>query len=68
MKALAEDRKVRFLNASDRTICVEFGNEISEEINNRVRAFCIVLEEMQIEGIVELIPTYRSVSVLYRPR
>lgn len=67
MKALAEDRKVRFLNASDRTICVEFGNEISEEINNRVRAFCIVLEEMQMEGIVELIPTYRSVSVLYRP-
>lgn len=67
MTSLEKERKVRYLNASDRTICVEFGNEISEEINNLVRAFCIVLEKMQVEGIVELVPTYRSVSVLYRP-
>ena len=52
MTSLEKERKVRYLNASDRTICVEFGNEISEEINNLVRAFCIVLEKMQVEGIV----------------
>jgi KipI family sensor histidine kinase inhibitor len=46
---------------------VEFGREISPEINSRVRAFNAALAEDEIEGIVETVPTYCSVTVHYNP-
>ncbi|TFG84639.1 MAG: 5-oxoprolinase subunit PxpB [Spirochaetales bacterium] len=58
---------VRILVSSDQSLCVEFGNDISEEINNQVRAYTIVAEQAAIEGVVEYVPTYRSVTVHYRP-
>lgn len=58
---------VRILVSSDQSLCVEFGNVISEEINNKVRAYTIVAERAAIEGVVEYVPTYRSVTVHYRP-
>lgn len=58
---------VRYLVSGDCTVCVEFGNEISPEINRKIRAFKIALEKAEIDGIVETIPTYRSLSVVYRP-
>ena len=57
----------RILTSSDRSLCVEFGNAISEEINGQVRAFALAVEAARIEGITELVPTYRSVTVHYRP-
>ncbi len=59
--------KVRYLVSGDRAVCVEFGNEISPEINRRIRAFKIAVEQSGIEGIIETIPTYRSLTVIYRP-
>lgn len=58
---------VRFLMTGDTSILVEFGNEISTEINARIRAFNIALEKKGIDGIVETVPTYRSLTVHYRP-
>ena len=60
-----ELKHVRYLNSSDRALTVEFGNEISERMNHRVRAFGLLLEQSDIPGIVELVPTYRSVTVSY---
>ncbi len=57
----------KILTSSDTSLCVEFGNAISEEINGRVRAFALAVEAARIEGITELVPTYRSVTVHYRP-
>ena len=54
---------VRFLIAGDSSICAEFGNEISKEINAQIRAFNILLKESGIAGIVETIPTYRSLLI-----
>lgn len=62
-----ELKEVRYLNSSDRALTVEFGNEISEKMNRRVRAFCLLLENSNIPGIVELVPTYRSVMIHYEP-
>lgn len=62
-----ELKHVRYLNSSDRALTVEFGNEISERMNHRVRAFCLLLEQSDIPGIVELVPTYRSVMIHYEP-
>ena len=58
---------VRLLLSGDTAVTVEFGNEISEEINKQIRAFGIVLEKAQIPGITELVPTYRSMMVHYDP-
>ncbi len=60
-------RDVRFLLTGDTSVTVEFGNKISDEINAAIRAFNIALAKSEIEGIVETVPTYRSLTVHYRP-
>ena len=59
--------KVRYLVSGDCAVSVEFGNEISPEINRKIRAFKIALEKAGVEGIVETVPTYRSLLVIYEP-
>ena len=57
----------KILISSDSSLCVEFGSSISEEINQRVNAFAKLLEKENVPGVTELVPTYRSVTVHYRP-
>lgn len=59
--------EVKYLVSGDCAVCVEFGNEISPEINRKIRAFKIAVEKEGIEGIVETVPTYRSLLVVYKP-
>ena len=58
---------VRLLPLGDSGITVEFGNEISETVKSRVTAFVARLEREKTEGILEIVPTYRSASVYYDP-
>lgn len=58
---------VRFLLTGDTSLCAEFGNEISEAINAEIRAFNLLLTERKIPGIVETVPTYRSLMIHYDP-
>ncbi|MBQ0110653.1 MAG: 5-oxoprolinase subunit PxpB [Oscillospiraceae bacterium] len=51
----------------DTSVAVVFGNVISEEINTKIRAFERVLDEANIDGIYENVPTYCSVTVHYAP-
>ena len=59
----------RFLPAGDSAIAVEFGREIDLTINNQVAAMRTVIEaaidEGKLKGIVELVPTYGSLLVVY---
>ena len=57
----------RFLLTGDTSLSVEFGNEISEAINRRIRAFGLALEAASIPGVTELVPTYRSMMIHYDP-
>ena len=57
----------KILTSSDSSLCVQFGDAISEEINDWVRAFALAVEAARFPGVVELVPTYRSVTVHYRP-
>ena len=59
--------EVRFLLTGDTSLCVEFGNEISTDINKQIRAFNIALANSNIPGIVETVPTYRSLMIHYDP-
>jgi len=58
---------VAFLLSGDTSVTVEFGNEISTGVNAEIRAFNLALEMSGLEGIVETVPTYRSITVHYRP-
>lgn len=58
---------IRYKSAGDRAVVVEYGNEISEKVNKKVRALCYLLEKEPLEAIVEMVPTYRSLMVHYNP-
>jgi KipI family sensor histidine kinase inhibitor len=51
----------------DRGLLLEFGSSISPEINESVRRMALTIEIEAIPGIVETIPTYRSLLILYNP-
>lgn len=51
----------------DKSVAVQFGDEISEDINTRIRAFDEALTEEQIDGITETVPTYCALTIHYAP-
>lgn len=59
--------KGRYLLAGDKGLTVEFGNEISESVNRKVRNLYLAIQKSQIAGIYEMIPTYRSLLIQYNP-
>ena len=59
--------KPRFLLAGDRGLLVEFGTSIDPEINQKVRQIFLSLENTPIDGVTEIIPTYRSILIFYDP-
>lgn len=59
---------VKFLLTGDSSLSVEFGREISKELNNKVHALNILLKESDIDGILETVPTYRSLMIYYDAR
>ena len=58
---------VRFLPAGDRGLVVEFGTAVDVAVNNQVRALALTLEAARIPGVVEVVPTYRSLGVQFDP-
>ena len=59
--------KVKFLTAGDRALVVEFGDTIEQAINSKIRSLTLAMESENIIGIIETIPTYRSLMVIYNP-
>jgi len=62
---------VRYLSCGDTAFTVEFGNAISPEINGRVMALHGAIDAArlagELEGLVETVPTMRSLMVTYDP-
>ena len=59
--------KPRFLLAGDSALVVEFGDEISREVNRKVHALADALGKSSLPGLGEPVPTYRSLLVHYDP-
>ena len=59
--------EAKFLISGDSAISVQMGSEISLEVNQLVRMLFLDLTKNPIEGIVEMVPTYASLMVHYRP-
>jgi len=57
----------RFLPAGDGAVVIEFGNTVDEALSDRVMALDARIAQAAIEGVVETVPTYRSLLVVYDP-
>lgn len=58
---------VRIKPAGDQAVTVEFDDRIDAAVNARVIALADALKVRPVEGIVETVPTYRSLLVFYDP-
>jgi len=59
--------EVKYLIAGDRAIVIEFGDEIEEQVNSKIRSLTVAIDQEGVIGINETIPTYRSLMVIYDP-
>jgi len=59
--------EIRYLAAGDRALVVEVGDKIEETANAKIRGLNIAISNSSFPGIVEMVPTYRSIMVIYDP-
>jgi KipI family sensor histidine kinase inhibitor len=57
----------RLLPFGDAALTVEFGNEIDPALNERVIAFADALRARGWPGVIDIVPTYRSVTIHVDP-
>jgi KipI family sensor histidine kinase inhibitor len=58
----------RFLPAGEASLVVEYGRAIDPLLHDHVLALDAALAAAEIEGIVETVPTYRSLMIHFDPR
>lgn len=61
-------QEIKILTAGDSSLLIEFGNEISTEINQKITATVQLMKEQHIEGVVDIIPAFCSLLINYDPR
>jgi len=60
--------ETKYFLGGDKSIIVEFGNEINEDINKKVISLMKVIEKSSLKNVVtEMVPTYRSLMINYNP-
>lgn len=59
--------KPKYLLAGDSTLIVEFGDKIEEAVNSKIRSLNLAIANGNIPGIKEMVPTYRSLMIIYEP-
>src|ERR1700754_4696881 len=57
----------RIVPCSEAALLVEFGDTIDEATNSKVLALDRAIAEAKIAGVIETVPTYRSLLVHYDP-
>lgn len=57
----------RFLHSGDTAIVVEFGDRIDSVLNERVLRLSSLVRSANLPGVVETLPTFRSLMVHYDP-
>lgn len=61
------ERNIKILPSGDSAVLIRFGSVISEELNREVRKLSAQLTAEKIKGIIELIPSYSDLTLLYNP-
>ncbi|HHY71151.1 MAG TPA: 5-oxoprolinase subunit PxpB [Thermoanaerobacterales bacterium] len=60
-------KRPKLLLVGDKAIVIEYGDEISEECNDKVLNLHNILRTEKINGVTGLIPTFRSLLIKYNP-
>ena len=55
------------LPAGDTALVVEFGDRIDPALSTAVLSLAQALDAERIEGVVETVPTFRSLMIHYEP-
>ena len=58
---------VKILMSGDQAVSVQMGDEISLEVNRKVLMLHEELKKRPVKGISEMVPTYASLMIHYRP-
>ncbi len=58
---------MRIIPLSENAVTVDFGNEISVELNRKAIALATLLDRTHFPGFVEAVPAYASATVFYDP-
>ena len=58
---------VQFLSCGDTALVIQFGENVDAEINDHVMRLNAAVRVAAIDGIVETVPTFRSLMVHYDP-
>ena len=58
---------MRFLCAGDRALIVEFGDRVDRALSEEVLRLNAIIASSTISGVVETVPTFRSLMVHYDP-
>ncbi|MNL19631.1 Kinase A inhibitor [compost metagenome] len=61
------DQHIIYYPLGDAAIVLQFGDEISKDINLQVRAVAAWLDEYTFEGFVEYVPAFTSITIYYEP-
>jgi inhibitor of KinA len=64
-KAMMEHITMRIFPLSDSSLTIEFGKDISPELNERAVALADHLARIPFPGLIEAVPAYSSVTVFY---
>jgi KipI family sensor histidine kinase inhibitor len=59
--------ETRYLVAGDQNMVVEFGDEVDITLNRKVHDVVSAVKQAKLNGVRELIPTYRSILINYDP-
>ena len=59
--------EARYLTVGDHGLSVEFGNDLDQATNRMVQKLKFAMEMANIEGVIETVPTIRSLFVHYTP-
>jgi KipI family sensor histidine kinase inhibitor len=66
MSVLFDKPKLRFVG--DTGLLLEYGDVIDPEVNRKVRIMTAAVDKDPPSGILEIIPTYRSLLMVYDPK
>ena len=61
-------KETKILTAGDSSLLIQFGQEISPEINAQITAFVHLMREQHLEGVTDVIPAFTSLLINYDPR
>lgn len=59
--------KANFRITGDCGLLVEYGEAIDPAVNQKVRSMAIAVQNNMPDGVIEIIPTYRSILIYYDP-